>query len=102
MSANNRQDTFEIKGVVTESLPNRMFRVEVQEGPEQVIGNKALCTLNGNMRRFHIRVLPGDMVLAEMTVYDLNRARITRRLRESDNDAALEKSPNESTEEKSL
>jgi len=92
MSTNKRQDTFEITGLVTESLPNRMFRVEVQDGPEQLIGNRVLCTLNGNMRRFHIRVLPGDMVLAEMTVYDLNRGRITRRLRDSDNDAAIDSS----------
>lgn len=100
MTASKRQDLFEIKGVVTESLPNRMFRVEAQEGPEQVIGNSVLCTLNGNMRRFHIRVLPGDMVLAEMSVYDLNRARITRRLRESDNEAAIgtESEPEVSTE----
>lgn len=99
MAGNTRQDLFEIKGVVTESLPNRMFRVEVQEGPEQIIGNSVLCTLNGNMRRFHIRVLPGDMVLAELTVYDLHRARITRRLRESDNEAAITADDNENTEE---
>ncbi len=98
MAGNTRLDLFEIKGVVTESLPNRMFRVEVQEGPEQVIGNSVLCTLNGNMRRFHIRVLPGDLVLAEMSVYDLNRARITRRLRESDNEAAIDTDANENTE----
>lgn len=102
MSNNNRQDTFEVTGLVTESLPNRMFRVEVQVGPEQLIGNSVLCTLNGNMRRFHIRVLPGDMVLAEMTVYDLNRGRITRRLRDSDNGAAIGSSDSENSEEQSL
>ncbi len=99
MAGNTRQDLFEVKGVVTESLPNRMFRVEVQEGPDQVIGNSVLCTLNGNMRRFHIRVLPGDVVLAEMSVYDLNRARITRRLRESDNEAVISMDDNENSEE---
>lgn len=90
MTAQNRKDLFEIKGIATESLPNMMFRVQIEEGPEQLIGKTVLCTVNGNMRRFNIRVLPGDKVLAEMSVYDLNRARITRRLRESDNTAALD------------
>jgi translation initiation factor IF-1 len=79
-----RKDMFEVQGVVTESLPNTMFRIEIQQGPEQLLGKTVLCTVNGTMRRFNIRVLPGDNVLADMTVYDLNRARITRRLREAD------------------
>lgn len=62
-----------------------MFRVKVEEGPAELIGKTILCTLNGNMRRFRIRVLPGDPVLAEMSLYDLGKARITRRLREEDN-----------------
>lgn len=75
---------FSIKGSVTESLPNTMFRVLVEEGPEELIGRTVLCTLNGNMRRFRIKVLPGDSVIAEMTIYDATKARITRRLRETD------------------
>lgn len=61
-----------------------MFRVKVEEGPEELVGKTVLCTLNGNMRRFHIRVLPGDPVQAEMSLYDLGKARITRRLRDDD------------------
>ncbi len=61
-----------------------MFRVVIEEGPEELLGKTVLCTLNGNMRRFRIRVLPGDAVTAEMTVYDTTKARITRRLREAD------------------
>lgn len=80
----SRQDLFEIKAVVTETLPNSMYRAEVTEGPGPLIGKIVLCTLNGNMRRFNIRVLPGDMILAEMSVYDPARARVTRRLRDTD------------------
>lgn len=87
-----RNDLFEIKGTVTETLPNMMYRATISEGPEQLIGRTVLCTVNGNMRRFNIRVLPGDAIIAEMTIYDLQRARITRRLRENGTDpvAALQ------------
>lgn len=85
----SRQDLFEIKAVVTETLPNSMYRAEITEGPQPLIGKIVLCTLNGNMRRFNIRVLPGDMILAEMSVYDPARARVTRRLRDTDSTAPL-------------
>lgn len=61
-----------------------MFRVQVTEGPAEMIGRLILCTLTGNMRRFSIRVLPGDMVLADVSIYDAAKGRITRRLREGD------------------
>lgn len=61
-----------------------MFRVQVTEGPAEMIDRVLLCTLTGNMRRFSIRVLPGDAVLADVSIYDTGRARITRRLREGD------------------
>lgn len=83
MATSNRKDLFEIKAIVTETLPNMMYRAEVKEGPEQIVGKTVLCTLNGNMRRFNIRVLPGDWIIAEMSVYDIQRARVTRRLREA-------------------
>lgn len=89
MNEKTRKDLFEIKGVVTETLPNMMYRAEIKEGPEQLIGKIVLCTLNGNMRRFNIRLLLGDMIIAEMSVYDANRARVTRRLREHDIETAL-------------
>lgn len=77
-----RKDILNLMGEVTEALPNTMFRVKVLEGPEELIGKVVLCTLNGKMRRFRIRVLPGDKVTAELSIYDLNRGRITRRLRD--------------------
>jgi len=60
----------EFQGVVTQSLPNTMFRVELKDG--RVI----LATLTGRLRRNFIRVFPGDKVRVEMTPYDEGRGRI--------------------------
>ncbi|TEU02181.1 translation initiation factor IF-1 [Candidatus Woesebacteria bacterium] len=59
-----------IDGVVTEALPNTMFRVELEDG------RLVLTTLIGKMRRRYIRVFPGDKVKVEMTPYDKERGRI--------------------------
>lgn len=64
------------EGVVVESLPNAMFRVEVT-GQTDLL----LCHLSGKMRKNFIKVLPGDRVLFEMSPYDLSKGRITRRLK---------------------
>lgn len=61
----------EINGVITEALPNTMFRVELEDG--RVI----LATLKGRMRKNFIRVFPGDRVKVEMTKYDKDRGRIS-------------------------
>jgi translation initiation factor IF-1 len=63
----------EMEGVVNESLPNTMFRVELENGHE------VLCTLAGKMRMHYIKILPGDKVKIEMSPYDLNRGRISYR-----------------------
>ena len=70
----NKQ-TIELEGKIIESLPNAVFRVELDSG-QVVLGHLA-----GKMRLNRIRVLPGDRVLIEMTPYDLKKGRITRRLR---------------------
>lgn len=62
------------EGVVTEALPNTMFRVKLDDENREI-----LCTLSGKMRLYRIRVLPGDKVTVEMTPYDENRGRITYR-----------------------
>lgn len=67
------QGTFEVEGVVSESLPNTLFRVKLSDG--RVI----LCHLSGKMRINYIRILPGDKVKVEMTPYDLTKGRITYR-----------------------
>lgn len=76
MASNDQnKQTIELEGKVIESLPNAVFRVELESG-QVVLGHLA-----GKMRMNKIRVLPGDKVLLEMTPYDLQKGRITRRLR---------------------
>jgi len=64
------KDTVQIDGVVTEALPNTMFKVELSDD------RTILATLKGRMRRRYIRVFPGDKVKVEMTKYDKERGRI--------------------------
>jgi translation initiation factor IF-1 len=71
----NNKQIIELQGKVIESLPNAVFRVELDSG-QVVLGHLA-----GKMRMNMIRVLPGDRVIIEMTPYDLQKGRITRRLR---------------------
>ena len=67
------QGSIEIDGVVKESLPNTLFRVELAE--QHVV----LCHLSGKMRMHFIKILPGDRVRIEMTPYDKAKGRITYR-----------------------
>ena len=67
------QGSFEIEGVVKESLPNTLFRVELENG------TLILCHLSGKMRMNFIKILPGDKVRAEMTPYDKAKGRIVYR-----------------------
>jgi translation initiation factor IF-1 len=68
------QGSFELEGIVTESLPNTLFRVQLPDG------SVVLCTLSGKMRINFVKILPGDKVRVEMTPYDKTRGRITYRL----------------------
>jgi len=75
-----RSDRFEISGVVTNCLPNTMFRVKVdQSDVSQMIGRTLLGTLVGKMRLFRIRVMPGDLVKGYVSKYDLEKCKITYR-----------------------
>ncbi len=69
------EEKVEFEGVITEALPSLMFRVELDNG-HTVLGHLA-----GKMRRFRIRVLPGDRVRVEVSPYDLSRGRITYRFK---------------------
>lgn len=71
------KDTIELNGVVKECFPNTTFRVECDNGHE------LLAYLAGKMRRFYIRVLPGDRVVVEISPYDLTKGRIVKRLKET-------------------
>lgn len=68
-----KDDVVQIDGVVKETLPNAMFKVEV-EGGHVVLGH-----VSGKMRMNYIRILPGDRVSMELSPYDLTRGRIVRR-----------------------
>ena len=63
-----------VEGRVEESLPGTLFRVNIGGGQE------VLAHLSGKMRLYHIKILPGDRVLVEMTPYDQRRGRLVRRL----------------------
>jgi translation initiation factor IF-1 len=68
-----KEDTIEVTGVVLESLPNAMFRVELENK------HSVLAHVSGKMRKNFIRILTGDRVLVELSPYDLSRGRITYR-----------------------
>jgi translation initiation factor IF-1 len=70
-----KQDLIEMEGTVTESLPNAMFRVDLDNG------FNVLAHIAGKIRRNYIKILPGDRVKVELTPYDLSKGRITYRLR---------------------
>lgn len=81
----NRSDRFEISGVVTECLPNTMFRVKVTESEvPPMVGRHLLGTLVGRMRLYRIRVLPGDLVKGYVSKYDLEKCKITYRSTKTD------------------
>jgi translation initiation factor IF-1 len=70
-----KRDAIEVEGVVTEPLPNAMFKVELADGHE------VLAHVGGKIRMNFIKILPGDRVLVELSPYDLGRGRITYRFK---------------------
>lgn len=70
------KDVIEFEGVIKESLPNAMFRVELDNG------HLVLAHISGKIRKNFIKILPGDRVKVELTPYDLTRGRITYRVQE--------------------
>ncbi|MDP3998796.1 MAG: translation initiation factor IF-1 [bacterium] len=71
----DQRDNYEVDGIVTEALPNTLFRVKIDN--EKIV----LCHLSGKMRIHHIRILPGDRVKVEMTPYDGTKGRIIYRFK---------------------
>ena len=65
-----KADMIEIEGVVTEKLPNTMFRVKLENG------HTVLAHISGRLRQNFIRILPGDKVTLELSPYDLTKGRI--------------------------
>jgi len=70
-----KDDVYETEGTVIETLPNAMFRVEL---PNKHI---ILAHISGKMRKYFIRILPGDKVLLELSPYDLTKGRIIYRFK---------------------
>ena len=69
----SKEDVIELEGTVLEALPNAMFQVELENG------HKVLAHISGKLRMNFIRILPGDRVTIEVSVYDLTKGRITWR-----------------------
>lgn len=70
-----KEENIEMQGVVLDTLPNTMFRVELEN--KHII----IAHISGKMRKNYIRILTGDKVVVELTPYDLNKGRITFRSR---------------------
>ena len=68
-----KDDVIEIEGIVTDALPNAMFKVDIGNG------HIILANISGKLRMNFIRILPGDKVTIQMSPYDLTRGRITWR-----------------------
>ena len=69
----SKEDAIEVMALVVETLPNAMFKVELENK------HQALAHVSGRMRKNFIRILPGDRVAIELSPYDLNRGRIVYR-----------------------
>jgi translation initiation factor IF-1 len=69
----SKEDVIEVEGVVTEALPNTLFKVRLENGHE------VLAHISGKLRMNYIRILPGDKVKLELSPYDLSKGRITWR-----------------------
>ncbi len=70
-----KEDAIEVQGKILETLPNAMFRVELDNG------HVVLAHISGKMRMHFIKILPGDKVTVELSPYDLTRGRITYRFK---------------------
>lgn len=75
------EDKLEVEGVIVEALPNTQFLVELENG------HRLLAYLSGKMRKNYIRILLGDRVRVEMSMYDPSRGRITYRFRDTRRDS---------------
>ena len=75
-SQDEKEEVLEFDGRIVEALPNAMFSIQLDNG------HQLIAYASGRMRKFFIRILPGDRVRVSITPYDLNRGRITYRYRD--------------------
>ncbi len=85
-----KEDQIEMEGTVVETLPNTMFRVELENG------HVVIAHISGKMRKNYIRILKGDKVTVQLTPYDLTKGRISFRSR--DGKSSPDKTPAASTD----
>jgi translation initiation factor IF-1 len=71
--AKNKDDIIEVDGVITELLPNQFFRIELDNG------HTVTAYTGGRMKKFRIRLVEGDRVKVELSVYDVTKGRIIYR-----------------------
>lgn len=76
LMAKKKDDCIEMEGIVTESLPNAMFRVELEANQQTILAH-----ISGKIRKNYIKILPGDRVTCEISPYDLSKGRITFRFK---------------------
>ncbi len=69
----SKEDVIEVEGIVSEALPNTLFKVKLENGHE------ILAHISGKLRMNYIKILPGDKVKIELSPYDLTKGRITWR-----------------------
>lgn len=79
-----KEDKIEVEGTVVEALPNTQFLVELDNG------HRILAYLSGKMRKYYIRILLGDRVKVEMSMYDPKRGRITYRHKDTSRAVGVE------------
>ena len=72
----SKEDVIEVEGIVSEALPNTLFKVKLENGHE------ILAHISGKLRMNYIKILPGDKVKIELSPYDLTKGRITWRAKQ--------------------
>ena len=72
----SQKEVIKLTGTVVEALPNTQFRVELENG------HIIVAHMSGRMRKYYIRLVPGDKVEVELTPYDLSKGRISFRLKD--------------------
>lgn len=87
-----KEDQIEMEGTVIDTLPNTMFRVQLENG------HVVIAHISGKMRKNYIRILKGDKVTVQLTPYDLTKGRISFRSRDGKSSSASSEKPSDTTE----
>ena len=75
----SKEDVIEVEGIVREAMPNTVFKVELLNKEGKPNGHLVMAHISGKLRTNFIRILPGDKVTVEVSIYDLSQGRITFR-----------------------